>query len=84
VVTDEERRVRSDSDDLLAAVDEMRRTEREKRGEEMSSPPFHRLADEVEGKARRVWEIARQENRDGEQVQPSDTSIDETPREQLD
>ena len=78
-MTDEERRVRSDSDELLAAIDDMRQTEKVKRGEDISTPEFHRLADDVEGKARKVWEISSRENRDGDAADTTDVSIDETP-----
>jgi hypothetical protein len=78
-MTDDERRVRSDSDELLEAVDDMRRAEERKRREDISTEPFHRLADEVEAKAREVWRVAHRENDDGDSVPTTDRSIDETP-----
>ena len=41
------RRVRQASDRLLAAVEDLKATERRKRGVRMSSPEFHRLDEEV-------------------------------------
>lgn len=54
--------VRADSDRLLKAVDELRALERERRLQEVSSPPFHALARRVEQKAREVFRLAEQED----------------------
>ena len=78
-MTEEQRRVRDDSDELLTAVDELRQLEQSKRGEAMSTPPFHALADEVEHKARRIFEIAAQENVDSEEVEFNGRTTDQTP-----
>lgn len=78
-MTDEERTVRSDSDELLAAIDDMRRTEQVKREEEISTPAFHDLANAVEDKARRVWEISARENVDGDAADTTDATINDTP-----
>lgn len=78
-VTQEERLVRSDSDELLEALEDLRSTEGTKRGEDISTPPFHALADDVEAKAARVWKLAKRENTDGDRADTTDHSIDETP-----
>lgn len=77
-MTDEQRRVRIDSDEILEAMERMRALERAKRTEPISSPAFHRLADEVEATAREVWELAQRQNRDGEAAETTDATIDET------
>lgn len=76
---EERERVRDDSDTLLAAVDKMKRIEVQKRGEDISSPPFHRLAEDVEAQARHVFDIAANETRDGDRAPSSDVAIDEVP-----
>jgi hypothetical protein len=64
-----ERRVlRTDSDRLLDAVDELRALEREKRTLDVSSKPFHDLAERVEAKAREVFRLAGQESDDGDRA----------------
>jgi hypothetical protein len=57
--------LRDDSDRLLQAVDELRALEREKRLQEISSPPFDELARQVELKAREVFRLAELEEADG-------------------
>jgi hypothetical protein len=79
-MANDERRLRSESDQLLEALDDMRRAERAKRTEDISTPEFHRLADDVEVKARHVWEVAARENEDGNRTETTDRSIEETPR----
>jgi hypothetical protein len=65
-----ERRVlRTDSDRLLDAVDELRALEREKRTLDVSSKPFHDLAERVEAKAREVFRLAGQETDDGDRAE---------------
>ena len=77
-MTDAERRVRSDSDELLSAIDELRRLEQRKRSEHISTPGFHELADDVVVQARRVFDVASRENADGDRAETTDVSIDET------
>jgi signal transduction histidine kinase len=58
--------LRTDSDRLLDAVDELRALERQKRQLDVASKPFHDLAERVEAKAREVFRLAGQEADDGE------------------
>ena len=60
--------VRSDSDALLRAVDELRRLESAKRDVPMSTPAFHDKAAEIEGLARGVFGLARRETVDGDRL----------------
>lgn len=73
----DEGRLRQDSDELLDAVDELRRMERAKRTHDISSPEFHALADRIESQARRVFDVAAHENEEGDALDRMDTSIDE-------
>jgi hypothetical protein len=64
-------RIRNDSDELLGAIDDIRRLERQKREVRMSSPEFHRRANEIERVARTVFGLAQSEREHGEDL--SDT-----------
>ena len=76
---DPRQRVRDDSDSLLEALDKMKSMEQEKRQEDISSPPFHRLAEDVEGQARKVFDIAANETRDGDRAPSGDVSVNQVP-----
>ncbi len=73
--------LRADSDRLLRAVDELRALERERRLQEVSSPPFHALALRVEEKAREVFRLAEQEEEDGSAANHGGTIEDSRPDE---
>lgn len=68
--------LRDDSDSLLRAVEELRALEREKRLQDISSRPFQDLARQVEEKAREVFRLAEQQERDGS-VAAHDEPIEE-------
>ena len=75
--------VQDDSDQLLAAVDEIRRLETEKRQVHMSSPEFHRAADLIERKARAVFGLARAQREVGEALtETQDESINDQAAEE--
>jgi hypothetical protein len=68
----------NDSDQLLAAVDEIRTLESRKRQVQMSSPEFHRAAEDIERKARAVFGIARAQREVGDALsEPQGESIDD-------
>jgi hypothetical protein len=74
--------LRTDSDALLRAIDEVRALEDEKRRVQMSSPEFHQRANEIERLARSVFGLAQRERRDGEGFdRPQPTSIDDEARQ---
>ncbi len=58
--------VREDSDELLSAIERLRRIEAEKRETPFSSPAFHERARRVEDEARRVFRRAAREEAHGE------------------
>jgi hypothetical protein len=62
--SEEKRELHEDSERLLKAVEELRALEREKRQQEISSKPFHDLAEQVEAKAREVFRLAGEETED--------------------
>jgi hypothetical protein len=73
-----DREVRKDSDALLRAVRELHELEREKRGEEMSSPEFHEMAREITDKSRDVFRIAADEERAGDELEsPQDKTTND-------
>jgi len=85
VATDEpetgaEDSLRENSDSLLAAVREIRDLERTKRGQKLSSPEFHETAEEITDKSRRVFEIARDEEAVGNELDgPRDKTTEDVP-----
>jgi len=75
-------RVEADSDDLLAAVDDIRRLELEKRKVPMSSPDFHARAQEIEQRSRLVFGLARKQEDDGRRLSRQQAqSIDNVARQ---
>jgi hypothetical protein len=77
-MTDERhRQVRDDSDDLLHALEDLKRMEKAKREADISTPPFHQLAEEVEAQARHVFRVAAEETVDGNRAPTSDVSTNE-------
>lgn len=76
------RQVRDDSDDLLHALEDLKRMEKAKRDTDISTPPFHLLAEEVEAQARHVFRVAAEETIDGNRAPTTDVSTNEIrPRE---
>jgi hypothetical protein len=77
--------IQDTSDDLLAAVDEIRRLESEKRQVRMSTPEFHEKAKRIERKSREVFGLAKAEREVGDALrgQQSD-SINEQAAEEGD
>lgn len=79
-MTDDKRDLSDLSTRLLREAEEMQRLEREKRGLPISSPEFHRVADEVEVRARNVFSIASEEEQVGDLTVRSEETIDDVPR----
>jgi chromatin remodeling complex protein RSC6 len=68
------REVRKDSDALLDAVREIHDLEREKRGEQISTPEFHDKAREITDRSREVFRIAAEEEKAGEETDDAETA----------
>jgi hypothetical protein len=64
------------SNEILEAVDELRAMEQQKRSEDISTPPFHELADAIKDKSREIFRIADEQRQLGETIPTTDESID--------
>jgi hypothetical protein len=74
------RNIRADSDALLGAVRELQELEAEKRGQEISSPEFHATAREITERARDVFRLAAEEEKDGAETgDPQDRTTEDVP-----
>ena len=80
-MADQEEELGDLSDRLLREVQAVRELERDKREAPISSPAFHRLADEIAARARRVFSIAAEEQATGDQTERSDETIDDVAAE---
>ena len=77
-MTDERhRQVRDDSDDLLRALEDLKRMEKAKREADISTPSFHELAEAVEDQARHVFDVAADETVHGNRAPTTDVSTNE-------
>ena len=70
------------SNEILQAVEDLRTMEQRKRGEDISTPPFHELADEIKAKSQEIFRIADEERQLGESVPTGNESIDDVEAEQ--
>jgi hypothetical protein len=68
------------SNEILKAVDELRSMEQEKRHEDISTPPFHELADAIKDKSREIFRIADEQRQIGESIPTNPESIDDVER----
>ena len=68
------------SNRLLRAVDELKALEIDRRDETISTPPFHRLADDVKAKSREIFRMADDQEALADRTPTQDRSIDETNR----
>jgi hypothetical protein len=66
-----------DSDRLLAAAEEVRELESRKRDEVVSTPSFHKLADDIVTKSREVFHLATREADDDDDTDTSDVTLNE-------
>jgi hypothetical protein len=71
--------LRVDSDKLMDALEDMKRTEARKRAEDVSTPAFHELANQVDAKSRRVFDLAHGEKDEADGMETTGQTIDETP-----
>jgi hypothetical protein len=69
------------SNRLLDAVDELRGLERQKRRETISTPAFHRLADDVKAKSQEIFRMADAQELVGDMVSTQKVSIDDVDAE---
>jgi hypothetical protein len=79
--SDPKRELTGQSARILDAIDELRDIEVEKRKKPISTPEFHRLAEEVTHKSRDVFRIAVDEELTGDQAPRGEEAIDDLDRE---
>ena len=76
-MSDPKQELTTRSDQLLTELAHLKDTESRKRQEPISSPPFHELADEVNESTRRVFRIAAEQDKLGEEATSGSESIDD-------
>jgi hypothetical protein len=76
-MTDAKRDLAQRSNQILDAVDELKKLEKDKRGETISTPGFHRLAEAVTQKSREIFEMAYRQEAVGDRTDTTDESIEE-------
>ena len=76
-VNDAKRRLAAESDALLREAEAVRDLERQKRTMPISTPDFHRTADEIAERGRRVFRLAVSEERTGDAAPRGEESIDD-------
>jgi hypothetical protein len=74
-MTDQKRDLARRSDKILEAIDDLRRIEKDKRAETISTPPFHRLAEAVTQKSREIFEMAYRQEAVGDATETTNESI---------
>lgn len=77
---DPKRALTNRSNKLLDALRHLRDTERRKRDEPISSPEFHKLADEVDRTSRRIFSLAREQEQLGDESPRGEETINDIDR----
>jgi hypothetical protein len=75
-VDHEKRALANRSNRLLDALRHMRETENRKRQEPISTPEFHKLANEVDRASREVFRLAREQDEIGEEIPTGKDTIE--------
>lgn len=78
--SDERRRhaIAADSNELIERLGELKELEVTKRGTTMSTPAFHRLAEEITERSREIFRLADHEERTGDELsETQESSIDD-------
>jgi hypothetical protein len=70
-------RLSAESKRLLDAVDEVHALEAEKREHDISTPGFHRLAEQILAKSREIFRGAYRERDIGEELETTDVAMNE-------
>jgi hypothetical protein len=74
-------RLTDTSDRLLAELARLKESESKKRLEDISSPPFHQLSDDVLETSRRIFSMAAEQERLGNDADRDGDSIEDVERE---
>jgi hypothetical protein len=78
--SDPKRELTDRSAQILGAIDDLRRMETEKRSQPISTPRFHRLAEDITRTSREVFRIAIDQEEIGDQAQRGEQSIEDIDR----
>lgn len=77
---DPKRALSDESSRILDAIDDLRDMEREKRTRPISTPGFHRLAEDITEKSREVFRIAVEQERTGDESPRGEETIEDIDR----
>jgi len=66
---------------MLEAIDDLHAMEVERRKRAISTPEFHRIAEDITDKSREVFRIAVHEERTGDDTDRGDKTIEDVDRE---
>lgn len=77
---DEKRALAKRSNELLESMRHLRDTEHQKRELPISTPEFHVVADEADKTSRRVFSLARDQTKLGEEIETQDESVGDVDR----
>jgi hypothetical protein len=79
-MTDPKRVLTNRSNQLLDALRHLRDSEKRKRDEPISTPEFHKLADDVERTSRRIFSLAREQEQLGDESPRGEETINDIDR----
>jgi hypothetical protein len=77
---DPKRTLSDQSSRILDAIEDLHDMEREKRTRPISTPGFHRLAEEITEKSREVFRIAAEQERTGDESPRGEETIEDIDR----
>jgi len=77
---DPKRELTDRSAQILGAIDDLHQMETEKRSQPISTPRFHRMAEDITRKSREVFRIAIDQEEIGDQAQRGEQSIEDIDR----
>jgi hypothetical protein len=78
--SERKRKLRDRSAEILEAIDDLHQMETEKRRQPISTPQFHRLAEDITRKSRDVFRIAIDQEEIGDEAQRGEQSIEDIER----
>jgi hypothetical protein len=78
--SDPKRKLSERSAQILGAIDDLHQMETEKRRQPISTPQFHRLAEDISRKSRDVFRIAIDQEAIGDEAQRGEQSIEDIDR----
>ena len=83
-MAEQKRELTERSNRLLEALRHLRDTEKRKRDEPISSPRFHELADDADRTSRRIFTLARDQERIGDETPRGEETINDIDRRDRD